>query len=114
MVAASFAVGGVGFAAGTLMLGAIDSTTFATGVAAVVVGVVAGAMATRWRTLALVFVVPGIMPLLPGLVIYRGSLLLTSGDTVEGLVVLLEAGVRMLALAAGALLGELLVSRWRG
>jgi uncharacterized membrane protein YjjP (DUF1212 family) len=114
MVAASFAVGGVGFAAGTLMLGAIDSTTFATGVAAVVVGVVAGAMATRWHTLALVFVVPGIMPLLPGLVIYRGSLLLTSGDTVEGLVVLLEAGVRMLALAAGALLGELLVSRWRG
>ena len=60
------------------------------------------------------FVVPGIMPLLPGLVIYRGSLLLTSGDTVEGLVVLLEAAVRMLALAAGALLGELAVSRWRG
>jgi uncharacterized membrane protein YjjB (DUF3815 family) len=113
MVAVSFAVGGVGFAAGTLASGAIDSTTFATGAAAVVVGVVAGAMAARWRTLALVFVVPGVMPLLPGLVIYRGSLLLTSGDTVEGLVVLLEAAVRMLALAAGALLGELLVSRWR-
>ena len=113
MVAAAFAAGGVGFSVGTLMLDAVTSTTFATAAAAVVVGVVAGAMATRWRTLALVFVVPGIMPLLPGLVIYRGSLLLTSGDTVEGLVVLLEAAVRMLALAAGALLGELVVRRWR-
>ena len=81
--------------------------------AAVVVGMVAGIAAQRWRTLALVFVVPGLLPLLPGLVLYRGSLLLTTGDTVEGLVVLLEAAVRMLALAAGALLGELLVRRRR-
>lgn len=113
MVAASFVVGGVGFAAGTALLFIIHSTTFAFGATAVVIGMVAGAAAQRWRTLALVFVVPGVLPLLPGLVLYRGSLLLTSGDTVEGLVVLLEAAVRMLALAAGALLGELLVSRRR-
>jgi uncharacterized membrane protein YjjP (DUF1212 family) len=113
MVGASLLVGGVGFAAGTVLTTYVHSTTFASGSAAVVIGMVAGLAAHRWRTLALVFVVPGILPLLPGLVLYRGSLLLTAGDTVEGLVVLLEAAVRMLALAAGALLGELLVSRRR-
>jgi uncharacterized membrane protein YjjB (DUF3815 family) len=91
----------------------VSSTTLAYGAAAVVVGMAAGLAAQRAGTLALVFVVPGILPLLPGLTLYRGSLLLTAGETVEGLVVLLEAAVRMLALASGALLGELLVSRRR-
>jgi uncharacterized membrane protein YjjP (DUF1212 family) len=111
LVGASFGIGAVGFVAGTGLTSVIDSTTIAFGAAAVVVGVAAGLAAQRGRTLALVFVVPGILPLLPGLTLYRGSLLLTDGSTVEGLVVLLEAVVRMLALAAGALLGELLVSR---
>lgn len=73
----------------------------------------AGLAAQRWRTLSLVFLVPGILPLLLGLVLYRASLLLAAGETTGGVVVLLDAAVRMLALAAGVLLGELLVSRLR-
>jgi uncharacterized membrane protein YjjP (DUF1212 family) len=113
LVGASLAIGAVGFSASTALTSAVSSTTLAYGAAAVVVGMAAGLAAQRARTLALVFVVPGILPLLPGLTLYRGSLLLTAGETVEGLVVLLEAAVRMLALASGALLGELLVSRRR-
>ncbi|MGA7690225.1 MAG: threonine/serine exporter family protein [Jiangellales bacterium] len=73
----------------------------------------AGLASQRWRTLSLVFLVPGILPLLLGLVLYRASLLLAAGETTGGVVVLLDAAVRMLALAAGVLLGELLVSRLR-
>lgn len=113
IVGASLGVGALGFAAATLLGQAISATTLAFGAAAVIVGMAAGVAAQRARTLALVFVVPGILPLLPGLTLYRGSLLLSDGQTVEGIVVLLEAGVRMMALASGALLGELLVSRRR-
>jgi uncharacterized membrane protein YjjP (DUF1212 family) len=111
LVGSSLAVGALGFTVATMLIAVIDIPTFAFGAAAVVVGMGAGVAAQRSRTLALVFVVPAILPMLPGLVLYRGSLLLAAGDTGEGLVVLLEAAVRMLALAAGALLGELLVSR---
>ena len=111
LVAASLAIGAVGFLAAEVLTSIIHSTTLAIGAAAVVVGMVSGVAARRWNTLALVFVVPGILPLLPGLTLYRGALLITGNETVEGLVVLLEAAVRMLALASGALLGELLTHR---
>ena len=110
-VAVSFGIGAVGLLSLTAATTVVDSPTLAIGAAAVAIGIVAGWAAHRATTLALIFVVPGILPLLPGLTLYRGSLLLASGDTVEGLVVLLEAAVRMSALAAGALLGELLFSR---
>ncbi len=111
LVAASLGIGAVGFLAADLFTSMVHSTTIAIGAAAVVVGMVSGLAARRWHTLALVFVVPGILPLLPGLTLYRGTLLLTGNETVEGLVVLLEAAVRMLALASGALFGELLTHR---
>ncbi len=111
-VAVSFGIGAVGLLSLTAATTVVDSPTLAIGAAAVAIGIVAGWAARRATTLALIFVVPGILPLLPGLTLYRGSLLLASGDTVEGLVVLLEAAVRMSALAAGALLGELLFSRF--
>lgn len=112
-VAVSFGIGALGFTVANVLLADLGSRTFALGLASVAVGMAAGLAAQRWRTLSLVFVVPGILPLLPGLVLYRGSLLLAAGETIGGLVVLLDAAVRMLALAAGVLLGELLVSRLR-
>lgn len=110
-VAAAAGIGAIGLGTATALAGVVDSPTLALGATAVAVGVVAAWAAQRVTTLALVFVVPGILPLLPGLTLYRGTLLLTSGDTVGGLVVLLEAAVRMSALAAGALLGELVLGR---
>lgn len=111
-VAVSSGIGAVGLLSWTAVTSVLDSPTLAIGAAAVAIGTVASWAAHRATSLALIFVVPGIMPLLPGLMLYRGTLLLTNGDTVDGLVVLLEAAVRMSALAAGALLGELLFSRF--
>jgi uncharacterized membrane protein YjjP (DUF1212 family) len=112
-VGVSFVIGAVGFTVANVLLMDLPSRTTAFGVAAVAVGMAAGLAAQRSRSLALVFVVPGILPLLPGLVLYRGSLLLAAGETIAGFVVLLEVAVRMLALASGVLLGEMLVSRRR-
>lgn len=113
LVGAALLVGGVSYAAATLFGEVIDNRTLAAAAAAVIVGLVAGLAAQRGRTLALVLVVPGLIPLLPGLTIYRGTLLLTAGETVSGLVALLEAGALMGALAGGALLGEIFVGRRR-
>lgn len=111
VASAAMLIGGLGFGLSSALLLVMDSPALVLALTAVAIGAAAGITAQRTRTLALVYVVPGLVPLLPGLVLYRGTLILASGETVAGLVVLLEAGVRMLALASGALLGELLVSR---
>ena len=113
LVLTSLLVGAVGFLSAEGFSALFDRTVFAYAAAAVVVGIAATIAARRTNTLAMVFVVPGIVPLLPGLTIYRGALLITSDELLAGLVVLLEAAVLMVALAAGALLGELLVDRRR-
>lgn len=111
VAALAMLVGGLSFGVSSALLLLVESPALALGATAVVVGAASAAMAQRTRTLALIYVVPGLLPLLPGLVLYRGTLILTSGETIAGLVVLLDAAVRMLALAGGALLGELLVSK---
>jgi uncharacterized membrane protein YjjB (DUF3815 family) len=63
-------------------------------------------IAHRQKAPPLVYVAAGIIPLLPGLTIYRGMLRLAEGDTLGGLVTLGNALTVGLALAAGAILGE--------
>jgi uncharacterized membrane protein YjjB (DUF3815 family) len=46
--------------------------------------------------------------LLPGLTIYTGLLELSSGEAFDGIVHLVEAGARGLAIAAGVLVAELI------
>ncbi|MGY1719635.1 MULTISPECIES: threonine/serine ThrE exporter family protein [unclassified Blastococcus] len=82
------------------------SVTLATAAAAVVIGLGSFVMAARQRVPALVYVAAGIIPLLPGLAIYRGLRRLTEGDTLGGLTLLGTAIAIGLALAAGSLLGE--------
>ena len=55
---------------------------------------------------ALVIVVPAIVPLLPGLAVYRGLALLADGQ--DGVPKLIAAAGTALALAAGVLLGQYL------
>lgn len=77
--------------------------------AALAIGLVAYAVAGRVRVPPLVIVVPAIVPLLPGLSIYRGLSLLTQGteaSTASGLLALMTAASVALALAAGVILGE--------
>jgi uncharacterized membrane protein YjjP (DUF1212 family) len=108
-------VTGAGFLAYTGGVVVSDSAIIGTAVAALLVGMLGTLLGRAVRTPSLIIVVPAIVPLLPGLTIYRGVVELTSGATVEGLVTLLNAVVIALAIAAGALAGELLVTpRRRG
>jgi len=77
---------------------------WAAATAAVMIGVVSYAVAGRIRVPPLVVVVPAIVPLLPGLSIYRGLTLLATGG--NGILSLMNAVAIAIALAAGVLLGE--------
>ncbi len=82
--------------------------TWPTAVAAFFVGLVSYTVAGRLRVPPLVVVVPAVVPMLPGLSIYRGLSLLTEGGvaTSEGLLALITAASIAIALASGVILGE--------
>jgi len=80
-------------------------------VAALVVGLVGFWLSSRLKVPPLVVVVSAVVPLLPGISIYRGLSLVAEGgrrDTSQGLVALATAASVALALAAGVILGEYL------
>lgn len=79
------------------------------GVAAFVVGLVSYTVAARLRVPPFVIVVPAVVPMLPGLSIYRGLALLTASGhpaVAEGLLAMVTAASTATALAAGVILGE--------
>jgi uncharacterized membrane protein YjjB (DUF3815 family) len=79
-------------------------------VAAFTVGVLAWLMA-RWQGAPItIYVVPAILPLLPGLTIYQGMLALTQNQGTTGIVTLIHAIFQAGALAAGVALSSSLVS----
>ncbi|QDH11058.1 threonine/serine exporter family protein [Nocardioides dongxiaopingii] len=85
--------------------------TWAVGVAAFFVGLVGYAVAKRLRVPPLIVVVSCVVPMLPGIAIYRGLSLLGEGsrrDTSLGLVAIIGAASVALAIAAGVILGEYL------
>lgn len=80
-------------------------------IAALFVGLVGYAVARRLRVPPLIIVVSAVVPMLPGIAIYRGLSLLGEGsrrDTSLGLVALIGAASVALAIAAGVILGEYL------
>lgn len=80
--------------------------TWGSATAAVTIGAVCYLVAGRFRVPPLVVVVPAIVPLLPGLDIYRGLALLAQGK--DGVLQLASAFATALALAAGVILGQYL------
>ncbi|WP_328519132.1 threonine/serine ThrE exporter family protein [Kribbella sp. NBC_00359] len=80
--------------------------TWGSAVAAVTIGAVCYLVAGRFRVPPLVVVVPAIVPLLPGLDIYRGLALFAEGK--DGVLELAAALATALALAAGVILGQYL------
>ena len=74
------------------------------------IGVVAYAVAGRFRVPPLVVVVSAVVPMLPGLSIYRGLSLLAAGGsgTSQGIVAMMTAASVAVALASGVILGEYL------
>jgi uncharacterized membrane protein YjjB (DUF3815 family) len=101
--------GAAGWGTALLLEGARLSGTLAVSAAAVAVGLTAYAFSRRQRVPALVYVAAGIVPLLPGLTIYRGMRRFAEGDSLAGITLLGIALSTGLALAAGAILGEFLV-----
>lgn len=79
--------------------------TSSSALAATAIGIVSFTMAGRVRVPALIVVVSAIIPLLPGLTIFRGLFLLTE-NSVAGLFTLSTAMSVGVALAAGVYLGE--------
>jgi uncharacterized membrane protein YjjB (DUF3815 family) len=82
--------------------------TWPTAVAAFFVGLVSYTVAGRMRVPPLVVVVSAVVPMLPGLSIYRGLSLLAEGGgaTSEGLLALITAASVAIALSSGVILGE--------
>ncbi|MEX0429041.1 threonine/serine exporter ThrE family protein [Nocardioides sp. DS6] len=79
------------------------------GVAAFFVGLVSYSVSGRLRVPPLVVVVSAVVPLLPGLSIYRGLTLLSEGtgpDTSDGLLAMFTAASIAVALSSGVFLGE--------
>ena len=95
-----------GFA--SLVFGLVEergfSQAWAAAAAAILIGVVAYSVAGRVRVPPLVVVVPAIVPMLPGLSIYRGLSLLADGG--NGILSLMSAVGIAIALASGVFLGE--------
>ena len=77
---------------------------WASATAAVLVGLVSYSVAGRVRVPALVVVVSTIVPLLPGLSIYRALSLLSEGSA--GLLEIINAAAIAIALASGVIFGE--------
>ncbi|MDH6237752.1 threonine/serine exporter family protein [Cryobacterium sp. CG_9.6] len=81
---------------------------WASGASAIGVGLAASVAARVVRTPPLVIVVTALVPLVPGLTLFRGLLQLSNGD-INGLLSLLTATAVALALAAGAILAQYVV-----
>jgi uncharacterized membrane protein YjjP (DUF1212 family) len=73
-------------------------------IAAIFIGVVSYSVAGRVKVPPLVIVVSAIVPLLPGLSIYRGLSLMATGG--NGILSIVAAAATAIALASGVILGE--------
>ena len=80
-------------------------TSLSSAMAALLIGLVSFSASGRVRVPALVVVTAAIVPLLPGLAIYRGLALLSERSS-EGLLALVTAGGTAIALSSGVILGE--------
>lgn len=80
----------------------------ASAAAAVLIGLCAGSVSRQLRLPPLVVAVSGLIPLLPGLTIYRSMYELAVARQPDGFPLLMQAVAIALALAAGVVLGEYL------
>ena len=106
LVLGSAATGALGWGVFLSLLRAGVSDIVATATAAIIIGLVGQLLAERLRTHPFLFLVPGVMPLVPGLTIYQGMLDLFYRNP-AGSPTLLRALVIGLAIAAGVILGSM-------
>jgi uncharacterized membrane protein YjjP (DUF1212 family) len=84
------------------------SRAWATGLAAFFIGLVSYTVSGRVRVPPLVVVVSAVVPMLPGIAIYRGLALVGQGGTSasEGLLAMASAASVAIAISSGVILGE--------
>lgn len=102
-------LGGLAIAATEAMSEAGAGRTFAVGLSAFVIGLFGYTVGRRFRVPPLVVVVSAVVPLLPGLTIYRGLFLLGEDggqQAAQGLLAMVTAASVAIALASGVILGE--------
>lgn len=108
--------GFMGWLAWWVYLFAIDvgdlTAVAASGIAATIVGIVATLIARVWRTPSMALISAGIIPLVPGLALYRGLLEIVHGSAEgasldTGALTLLTAALIALAIGAGASFGNI-------
>jgi len=111
-------IGGIAAAAAELVLIGLGlagvGQVLATGVAAVLAGFLATLISIRRQAPALITATAAIMPMLPGLAVFRAVFYLAVDENfADGLAQLLSATAIALALGSGVVLGELLGSPLR-
>ena len=79
---------------------------WASGVAALVIGLVSYAAAGRFRVPALVVVTAAIVPLLPGLTIFRALAMFSERDSSQGLLEMATAAAIAIAISSAVILGQ--------
>ncbi|MBP2017527.1 uncharacterized membrane protein YjjB (DUF3815 family) [Symbiobacterium terraclitae] len=79
---------------------------------AIVLGVLAEALARLLHRPAILFVIPGLFPLVPGIIAYRGMLMLSRSDLAGGAWQLARALLYAGTLAAGLTVPTVLFRRW--
>lgn len=80
-------------------------------IAATIIGMIAVSISSRFHIPSLAVAMSGIVPLVPGFTLYRGFVNLVDGDSAQGLKLITLAAGTALALAAGVILGPLLIPR---
>lgn len=106
--------GGVGWLVYLLVSGWNQEIVLATFLAAFVIGLLSWGFARWQHSPVSLYILPGILPLLPGLVIYNGMLQLAHNQSLDGFLVLAQATFIGGALAAGvALSNSLAPALWR-
>lgn len=78
-----------------------QSRPFAAFLGALVVGIVAELFARRFRQPTILFIIPGLFPLVPGIMAYRGTLALISGELTTAAATWTETGLYAGGLAIG-------------
>jgi uncharacterized membrane protein YjjB (DUF3815 family) len=101
-------VGGLAAAVSVVGTNSGFGRTWPTGLAAFLIGLVAFSVSGRFRVPPLVVVVPAMVPMLPGLSIYRGLSLLSGpqDSASQGLLQMVTAAAVAIALASGVILGD--------
>lgn len=107
-VAVAAVVGGISHAVYTLARDVGVGPAVASGVAALVIGAIAALAGSRFGIATIIVATCGIVPLLPGLAVYRAMFTLVQESAVQGVTRLLGAVTIGLALAAGVALGSFL------